>query len=141
MKKLRYRPHPFDDAEQAGEPLYVFRSRMSRKEYLALGGEYGPPKRKPSKAQRAAKRRWLAQFPAAAPTPRPDEQDPKWRGRKAKVLAVGRCAWCGATKRLTVDHIVPLNAGGSNALKNLQCLCKPCNLAKGSQTGIFPCPG
>lgn len=29
-----------------------------------------------------------------------------------------------------VDHIVPLSAGGANALENLQSLCKSCHSAK-----------
>lgn len=42
----------------------------------------------------------------------------------------GRCAACGDRKKLTVDHIVPLNKGGSNWPSNLQGLCLSCNCSK-----------
>jgi len=34
---------------------------------------------------------------------------------------------------LTVDHIVPLSAGGSNALANLQVMHRSCNSRKGKK--------
>jgi hypothetical protein len=116
MKKMRHKPRVVEDSEQPGHVLYVYRHRMPRKEFLLLGSDFSTPRRKPSKAQRAAnRRRRLAELPPLVPTPRPDERDPQWIGRKARVLAAGRCAWCGATKRL-------------------------CNLAKGDMTGLFSCP-
>ena len=47
------------------------------------------------------------------------------------VLRVGKCAHCGATKFLTVDHIVPLARGGEHVRHNFQCLCWTCNRKKG----------
>lgn len=42
-----------------------------------------------------------------------------------------RCRICKATGvELEVDHIVPLAAGGSDALDNLQTLCFRCNRGK-----------
>lgn len=41
------------------------------------------------------------------------------------------CRACGATKRLSLDHIVPRIAGGTDAMENLQVLCIPCNAEKG----------
>lgn len=141
MKKLRHRPVVVEDAEEPGRPLYVYRPRMPRKEYLALGGDYGPREAKPDKAARAErKRRRQAKREARRLSKRPRSDAPWWIALKAEVLAVGRCAYCGSTHYLTVDHITPLGAGGTNNRRNLQCLCNSCNQAKGSQTGIFPCP-
>lgn len=50
---------------------------------------------------------------------------------RAQVLAAGKCAACGSTEDLQVDHIVPIVRGGSCELDNLQALCAPCNRAKG----------
>lgn len=41
-----------------------------------------------------------------------------------------RCVWCKSKYWLTVDHIVPRSAGGTNELVNLQTLCKSCNEKK-----------
>lgn len=44
------------------------------------------------------------------------------------------CQACGRTPKdgvpLEVDHIVPRSLGGSNAIDNLQVLCKQCNIGK-----------
>lgn len=50
---------------------------------------------------------------------------------RKKVLSAGYCAFCKSKKNLTVDHIKPVVWGGSNDIKNLQCLCWSCNLKKG----------
>lgn len=42
-----------------------------------------------------------------------------------------RCAYCGITERLTLDHIVAQSAGGSNTPSNLQACCHACNTSKG----------
>lgn len=47
-----------------------------------------------------------------------------------------RCACCGAAKRLTRDHIVPLSRGGSDWIENIQPLCKSCNCAKRDRHAI-----
>lgn len=52
---------------------------------------------------------------------------PKLRRR---VLASGRCAKCGSTEQLQVDHIIPIVLGGSCHESNLQPLCAPCNRSK-----------
>lgn len=50
--------------------------------------------------------------------------------QKRKIIAsLGkRCVKCGATERLTLDHVVPKFWGGT--LRNRQVLCFQCNLDK-----------
>ena len=65
---------------------------------------------------------------------------------KRKVLYKrqgGKCAICrkhlqiddytSINDYMTLDHILPVSRGGCNGLKNLQGLCKACNLAKGNK--------
>lgn len=42
----------------------------------------------------------------------------------------GRCCMCGARADLEFDHIIPLSKGGATTFRNLQLLCKTCNLKK-----------
>ena len=45
----------------------------------------------------------------------------------------GRCAICGRFvpyDEFTIDHIIPLAKGGTNAMENLQCAHSWCNLIK-----------
>lgn len=55
--------------------------------------------------------------------------------KKMRVLqSTGRfCAYCGLDGADTVDHIVPLSRGGSNASGNLAPAHERCNQAKGSE--------
>lgn len=41
-----------------------------------------------------------------------------------------KCKQCGSTEHLTIDHIVSVYRGGSNAYDNLQTLCNRCNAGK-----------
>jgi hypothetical protein len=45
----------------------------------------------------------------------------------------GRCVQCGATEYLEYDHIIPFSLGGANSVKNVQLLCRKCNLGKGNR--------
>lgn len=45
-----------------------------------------------------------------------------------------QCVVCGSTKRIQIDHIVPVARGGTDNIKNLQPLCKKCNLSKITKT-------
>jgi 5-methylcytosine-specific restriction endonuclease McrA len=41
-----------------------------------------------------------------------------------------KCAYCGATKNLTTEHIIPLETNGTHELKNLTIACRSCNSSK-----------
>ena len=41
-----------------------------------------------------------------------------------------RCRVCGEHRDLTMDHVVPVSAGGKTTRENLQTLCRPCNSRK-----------
>lgn len=57
----------------------------------------------------------------------------EWHIVKTIVLARDHntCAYCGSTRKLHVDHIVPVSRGGSNGFDNLTTSCGPCNQSKG----------
>ena len=44
-----------------------------------------------------------------------------------------RCAYCGSSAKLTVDHVLPVSRGGDNAIENLIPACLTCNLKKGAR--------
>jgi 5-methylcytosine-specific restriction endonuclease McrA len=73
-----------------------------------------------------------------------------WTARRARKLANGgshtvaeweelkgacgrRCLCCGRRVKLTKDHVIPLTAGGTDAIDNIQPLCQPCNSSKGAR--------
>lgn len=45
------------------------------------------------------------------------------------------CVKCGATTRLSVDHIIAVTSGGDNSPENLRTLCLPCNVKKSAKNG------
>lgn len=47
-----------------------------------------------------------------------------------------RCAICGEEKPLTVDHILPRIAGGTDDLANIQPLCLSCNTRKNARDAV-----
>ena len=49
----------------------------------------------------------------------------------------GRCLRCGSREQITVDHVVPLSLGGSNAISNIQPLCEACNGLKGATVADY----
>lgn len=44
------------------------------------------------------------------------------------------CIYCGATKNLVVDHLVPIAHGGTDDTDNLGLACKQCNSGKAGRT-------
>lgn len=45
-----------------------------------------------------------------------------------------RCGYCGSTRNLTIDHIIPTSRGGENSWCNMICSCMKCNTHKGNRT-------
>lgn len=45
-----------------------------------------------------------------------------------------RCAYCGASEELTLDHVMPISRGGSNSIDNCVPACWPCNSSKNDRT-------
>lgn len=43
------------------------------------------------------------------------------------------CLCCGLQVPLTRDHVVPVSQGGTDAITNIQPLCKPCNSQKNNR--------
>ena len=44
------------------------------------------------------------------------------------------CQYCGKSKDLTLDHVLPRARGGKSAWTNLVTACKRCNTVKGNNT-------
>jgi 5-methylcytosine-specific restriction endonuclease McrA len=53
-----------------------------------------------------------------------------------------RCQYCGSTRHLTIDHIIPRSRGGASSWENVVTSCAPCNVRKGaclpSEVGMSP---
>jgi hypothetical protein len=45
----------------------------------------------------------------------------------------GRCAYCGSTDKVGLDHVIPLCLGGTNSIDNLVPCCHACNVSKGKK--------
>jgi 5-methylcytosine-specific restriction endonuclease McrA len=63
---------------------------------------------------------------------------PIWRMKRRIVFFRdrGRCRYCLeklTCKTFTVDHVVPVSGGGSDAFSNLVACCKYCNKFKGNR--------
>lgn len=44
-----------------------------------------------------------------------------------------KCANCGCSGKLELDHIYPLSKGGAHCVSNIQPLCRSCNASKGAK--------
>ncbi len=60
------------------------------------------------------------------------ERGRSWQRKRESVLLGSdcMCALCKTAAATEVDHIVPLEQGGSNDELNLQALCRKCHLEK-----------
>lgn len=47
-----------------------------------------------------------------------------------------RCAACGATEDLTLDHIKHYSRGGADVVGNLRTLCRRCNSSRQTKTDV-----
>ncbi len=57
-----------------------------------------------------------------------------WRRLRAAFLMANPDCYCGALAT-EVDHVKPRSQGGTDALENLQALCKPHHSAKTARQG------
>jgi len=46
------------------------------------------------------------------------------------------CQYCGSTKQLTLDHVIPRSKGGKHTWDNVVTACERCNGRKGDRTPI-----
>ena len=44
-----------------------------------------------------------------------------------------KCQYCGATRSLTIDHVIPKSRGGGDTWENLVVACSSCNVKKGDK--------
>jgi 5-methylcytosine-specific restriction endonuclease McrA len=44
------------------------------------------------------------------------------------------CQYCGSTKKLTIDHVIPRAQGGTHTWDNVVTACSRCNAIKGNRT-------
>ena len=49
-----------------------------------------------------------------------------------------KCAYCGATERLEMDHVIPASKGGKHDKSNIVPACKPCNSSRGNRHVLPP---
>lgn len=47
-----------------------------------------------------------------------------------------RCAYCGESGPLTMDHVVPISRGGRHSIGNVVPACPPCNFGKHTSLAI-----
>lgn len=61
---------------------------------------------------------------------------PKWIRERVYERDGHRCLVCGATERLSLDHIVHFSRGGEDTVDNLRTLCRSCNSSRRTRTDI-----
>jgi len=63
--------------------------------------------------------------------PGPHHTAEEWEAKKRAFD--GRCAYCFDVCRQTLDHVVALERGGSNAIENCVPACRSCNSSKSTK--------
>lgn len=48
-----------------------------------------------------------------------------------------RCAYCGKTGKLEMDHVVPVSKGGNTTKDNIVPACRTCNSRKSNSVGMY----
>lgn len=48
-----------------------------------------------------------------------------------------RCAYCGKSEKLEMDHVIPISKGGATTKENIVPACRSCNSKKGDKIGKF----
>lgn len=56
--------------------------------------------------------------------------------KEIRRLYHSACIYCGATERITLDHLIPLSRGGDHTIGNLAPACRSCNARKGTKLPI-----
>ncbi|HEY66248.1 MAG TPA: hypothetical protein G4O02_16980 [Caldilineae bacterium] len=59
---------------------------------------------------------------------------PNYDARKIIERDGSRCVYCGSTENIVVDHMVPIQLGGTDDERNLAAACKRCNSGKAGRT-------
>ena len=54
--------------------------------------------------------------------------------RDMRRLYASPCLYCGSTKNIQADHVIPVSRGGVNSIGNLVPCCYKCNPSKGART-------
>jgi len=75
-------------------------------------------------------------------TPSLEKRDRKQLPKENREKIISRdgekCFYCESTKRLTVDHVIPINHGGSDCAANLITSCHSCNSKKNGRNRLLP---
>ena len=56
-----------------------------------------------------------------------------YHDERLKMTNTQACYYCGATKKLCMDHLIPKLRGGPDAADNLVWACRSCNSSKGAK--------
>jgi 5-methylcytosine-specific restriction endonuclease McrA len=89
---------------------------------------------------------YCEQFPEIAPIKkngrRRNRKSSYIRKKREKLLSVDpHCKYCRKPLTLddsTLDHVIPISKGGSNAMDNLAVACDYCNNRKGNKLDYEP---